>query len=253
VLSRAPEVLAQSVTPIDTDSGLLNSDCSAMQLLLFMNDHQGATLARVVQTVKDYNTEFSKRPLATQLEFKLASGNAGVMAATNEAVAAAKIQELAALFAALGLMCLLTFRSVAATMCIILPLALVSLLNNALMAMLGIGLKISTLPVIALGVGVGVDYGIYLYDRIEAHLHEGLPIREAYYRALVERGTAAAFTAVTLSIGVGSWVFSALKFQADMGLLLSFMFFVNMLGAVFLLPALLAFFLGRRKRVVRTT
>jgi predicted RND superfamily exporter protein len=252
VLSRAPEVLAQSVTPIDTGTGLLNSDCSAMQVLLFLNDHQGVTLARVVQAVKDYNTEFSKRPLAAQLEFKLASGHAGVMAATNEAVAAAKIEEVAALFAALVLMCLLTFRSVAATMCIILPLALVSLLNNALMAMLGIGVKVSTLPVIALGVGVGVDYGIYLYDRIEAHLHEGLPLREAYYRALVERGAAAAFTAVTMSIGVGSWVFSALKFQADMGLLLSFMFFVNMLGAVFLLPALLAFFLDRQKRVHRT-
>jgi uncharacterized protein len=247
VLARAPEVLAQSVTPVDTSTGLLNSDCSAMQILLFMSDHQGATLARVVQAVKDYNSDFTKRPLAKQIEFKLASGNAGVMAATNEAVAAAKIEELAALFAALVLMCLLTFRSVAATLCIILPLALVSLLNNALMAMLGIGLKVSTLPVIALGVGVGVDYGIYLYDRIEAHLHEGLPLRDAYYRALVERGAAAAFTAVTMSIGVGSWVFSALKFQADMGLLLSFMFFVNMLGAVFLLPALLAFFLGKKR------
>ena len=212
VLSRAPEVLVQSVTPIDTSTGLLNSDCSAMQILLFMSDHQGATLARVVQAVKDYNAAFAQRPLAKQLEFKLASGNAGVMAATNEAVAAAKIEELAALFTALMLMCLLTFRSFAATLCIILPLALVSLLNNALMAMLGIGLKVSTLPVIALGVGVGVDYGIYLYDRIKVHLHEGLPLREAYYRALVERGAAAAFAAVTMSIGVGSWVFSALKF-----------------------------------------
>ena len=242
VLSRAPEVLAQSVTPIDTATGLLNSDCSAMQILLFMSDHQGTTLARVVQAVKDYNTEFAKRPAAKRLEFKLASGNAGVMAATNEAVAAAKLEELAALFAALVVMCLLTFRSFAATFCIIVPLALVSLLNNALMAMLGIGLKVSTLPVIALGVGVGVDYGIYLYDRIEVHLHEGHTLREAYYRALVERGAAAVFTAVTMAIGVGSWVFSALKFQVDMGLLLSFMFFVNMLGAVFLLPALLAFF-----------
>ena len=247
VLSRAPEVLAQSVTPIDTATGLLNSDCSAMQILLFMSDHQGTTLARVVQAVKDYNTEFAKRPVAKRLEFKLASGNAGVMAATNEAVAAAKIEELAALFTALVVMCFLTFRSFAATFCIIVPLALVSLLNNALMAMLGIGLKVSTLPVIALGVGVGVDYGIYLYDRIEVHLHEGHTLREAYYRALVERGAAAVFTAVTMAIGVGSWVFSALKFQADMGLLLSFMFFVNMLGAVFLLPALLAFFLRPNK------
>ncbi len=245
VLARAPEVLAQSVTPIDTSTGLLNSDCSAMQILLFMSDHQGTTLARVVQAVKDYNASFSQRPLAKKLEFKLASGNAGVMAATNEAVAAAKIEELAALFGALVLMCLATFRSIPATLCIIVPLALVSLLNNALMAMLGIGIKVSTLPVIALGVGVGVDYGIYLYDRIEAHLHEGFPLREAYYRALIERGAAAVFTAVTMSIGVGSWMFSALKFQADMGLLLSFMFFVNMLGAVFLLPALLTFFIGK--------
>jgi len=76
VLSRAPEVLAQSVTPIDTSTGLLNSDCSAMQILLFMSDHQGPTLARVVQAVKDYNAEFARRPIAKQLEFKLASGNA---------------------------------------------------------------------------------------------------------------------------------------------------------------------------------
>ena len=75
---------------------------------------------------------------------------------------------LLALFGAITLLCFLTFRSWEAVLCIILPLALVSILCNALMATLGIGLKVSTLPVIALGVGVGVDYGIYLYERIEA-------------------------------------------------------------------------------------
>jgi predicted RND superfamily exporter protein len=88
-----------------------------------------------------------------------------------------------------------------------------------------------------------VDYGIYLYDRIEKHLHEGLALEGAFFEALKERGTAMVFTAVTMTIGVGTWAFSALKFQADMGILLAFMFFLNMLGALFLLPALAAYLL----------
>ena len=116
------------------------------------------------------------------------------------------------------------------------------------MPALGIGLKISTLPVIALGVGVGVDYGIYLYDRIEVHLGEGKPLGTAFFEALNERGTAMVFTAVTMTIGVGTWAWSALKFQADMGVLLAFMFFLNMLGALFLLPSLAAFLLKGEHR-----
>lgn len=237
VLSRDPQVLAQSVTPIDTATGLLNTDCSAMQVMIFTADHTGATLARIVRAVKAFNAKYG----SNTLQFRLATGNAGVMAATNEAVDAAEITMLVWLFAAISGLVLWEFRSLTAWLCIVLPLALVSLLCNAVMAMLGIGLKVSTLPVIALGVGVGVDYGIYLYERMQYHFRtRGQSLREAFYHALGERGTAAVFTAITMSIGVGSWAFSALKFQADMGLLLAFMFLVNMLGAIFLLPALAA-------------
>ena len=241
VLSRNPQVLAQSVTPIDTASGLLNTDCSAMQVMIFTSDHTGETLARIVHAVKTFNSRYG----SNVLQFKLASGNAGVMAATNEAVDAAEITMLVWLFVAISLLVLWEFRSLTAWLCIVLPLALVSLLCNAVMAMLGIGLKVSTLPVIALGVGVGVDYGIYLYERMQHHFRHGEPLSNAFYHALCERGTAAVFTAITMSIGVGSWAFSALKFQADMGLLLAFMFLVNMLGAIFLLPALAAWTLRR--------
>ncbi|HEX4779360.1 MAG TPA: efflux RND transporter permease subunit, partial [Usitatibacter sp.] len=171
----------------------------------------------------------------------------GVAAATNEAVDKARWEMNFAIFGALLVMCMVTFRSLRATFCILVPLAIVSVLCEALMPTLGIGLKVSTLPVIALGVGVGVDYGIYLYDRIEKHLEEGKDLAASFYEALNERGTAMVFTAVTMTIGVATWSFSALKFQADMGVLLAFMFFLNMVGALFLLPALAAFFLGRHR------
>jgi uncharacterized protein len=70
----------------------------------------------------------------------------------------------------------------------------------------------------------------------------------AFFEALKERGAAMIFTAVTMTLGVGTWAMSALKFQADMGVLLAFMFFLNMLGAIFLLPALATFLLKPHKK-----
>ena len=237
VLSRDPSILAQSVTPIDTSTGLLDTDCNTMQIMIFTRDHQGSTIAHVVNEVKKF---IAANP-SDKLELKLASGNVGVMVATNEAVDAAEVTMLLLLFGSIGLLCLLEFRSWRATLCIILPLAIVAVLCNALMAVLGIGLKVSTLPVIALGVGVGVDYGIYLYERMAHELQKGVSLPAAFLEALRQRGTAIGFTAATMAIGVGTWAFSALKFQADMGILLAFMFVVNMLGAILLLPALAAF------------
>jgi hypothetical protein len=215
-----------------------------MQVMIFTRDHHADTIAQIVRAVKDYAAQHD----GEHKRFVLASGNVGVMAATNEAVAASEKTMLVSIFAAVILLCWLTFRSFAATLCVILPLALVSLLCNALMASLDIGVKVATLPVIALGVGVGVDYGIYLYERFQHALHEqGETMRQAFYEALRQRGTAAVFTAVTMSASVGTWAFSDLKFQADMGILLAFMFLVNMLGAVLLLPALAAYLVpGRR-------
>jgi uncharacterized protein len=243
-LPRDATVMSQSVTPIDTATGLLNPDCSAMQVLVNTTDQQGDTIAGLVRSVK----EFAAVNDSANLQFKLATGNMGVAAATNEAVDKARYEMHGAIFGALFLMCMITFRSIRATACILIPLAIVSVLCEALMPALGIGLKVSTLPVIALGVGVGVDYGIYLYDRLEIHMHEGMDLGAAFFEALKERGTAMVFTAVTMTLGVGTWAFSALKFQADMGILLAFMFFLNMLGAIFLLPALAAFLLKPQKK-----
>jgi hypothetical protein len=237
-LSRDPVVLAQSVTPVDTGSGLLNTDCSVMQVMLFMNNHEGTTIAHVVDEIKKFKLEHD----SDKLRFRLAAGNVGVMAATNEAVDAAQVGMMASIFGAIIVLCLVTFRSWRGTLCIVIPLGVSSVLCQALMALLDIGLKVSTLPVIALGVGIGVDYGIYLYERLQDNLARGgQSLVEAFHDALRSRGTAVLFTAATMTVGVGSWAFSTLKFQADMGLLLAFMFLANMLGALLLLPALAAY------------
>ncbi len=241
-LPRDAAMLAQDTSRLDTASGLIDANCNAMQILIFTRDHQGATIARLIEKIKRFAAENNSK----QMEFKLASGNVGVMAATNEAVAAAENQMLVAIFGALALLCFITFRSLTAVLCILLPLALVTVLCNALMAMLGIGLKLSTLPVMVLGMGVGVDYGIYLYDTMRQRLLHGETLLVAFNTALRERGAATIFTALTMSVGVATWSFSALKFQADMGVLLAFLFLINALAAIVLLPALAGLFIRKR-------
>jgi len=238
VLPRNASSLAQSVAYIPTSSGLLNNDCSVMPVMIFTEDHKATTITTIVTAIKAYRDAHNR----DNLQFHLATGNVGVMAATNEEIERAQFPILFYLFSIIIALCLLTFRSLATTLCIMLPLALVSLLAYALMAMLDIGLKVATLPVVALGVGVGVDYGIYIYSRLREFLKTENSLYDAYLMTLSQTGSGVLFTAITLAIGVATWIFSPLKFQADMGVLLTFMFLVNMLGAIFLLPALAYWF-----------
>uniref|UniRef100_UPI000370498E efflux RND transporter permease subunit n=1 Tax=Stutzerimonas stutzeri TaxID=316 RepID=UPI000370498E len=228
-LSRNQFVLNSSIARAE---GMYNGDCSLAPVLVFLNDHKAETLEHVVSAAREFAEENNREGL----EFVLAAGNAGIEAATNEVIAASETTMLIAVYAAVSFMCLLTFRSVAATLCIVLPLVLTSILGNALMAFMGIGVKVATLPVIALGVGIGVDYGIYIYSRLESYLRQGMTLQDAYYETLKSTGKAVIFTGICLAIGVFTWVFSAIKFQADMGLMLTFMFLWNMVGAIWLLP-----------------
>jgi len=299
VLPRNRFVMRQNLQNIDTDTGLLNRDCSAMPVLVFMEDHKAETIQRVVGRAKELRRELAIEPTvavtegareaagdATEpatglmafaqsiglvsggvapelteadtcsgqvgsaedcLRFRLATGNVGVMAATNEEVKAAQTPILLYVYGAIVLLCLITFRSIRGTICIVLPLVLVSYLAYTLMAFMDIGLKVNTLPVVALGVGIGVDYGIYIFSRLREYLDEGASLDEAYMRTLRLTGRAVLFTAITLAVGVGTWLFSDLKFQADMGVLLSFMFIFNMIGAMLLLPALARWLLRPRE------
>lgn len=233
VLPRNQQSLVQSIARIPTSSGLLNSDCSVMPIVFFLKDHKAETIERVITEIKKQTLVFS----TDKIKFTLASGPVGVMAATNEAVKEAQIPMLVYVYAAVIILCYLSSQCIYATASVVLPLILVSALAQWLMTLLDIGLTVSTLPVIALGVGIGVDYGIYIISAMVIHLREGKNVEKAYLLALQERGSAVLFTGLTLAIGVSTWFFSSLKFQVDMGILLTFMFLVNMLAALFVLPA----------------
>ena len=153
---------------------------------------------------------------------------------------------LALVYASVILFCFITFRSWRAVVCAVLPLVLTSILAQALMVLLHVGIKVATLPVIALGVGIGVDYALYVLSILLRQMRQGASLSEAYHRTLLFTGKVVVLTGFTLAAGVVTWAFAPIKFQADMGLLLAFMFLLNMLGALILLPSLCYFLLPAR-------
>lgn len=217
-----------------TPKEYIGNGCAMTPFVVYLNDHKAATLSAVMTTVRD----FAVRHDSDKVRFTLVGGNAGIEAATNEVIRDAERTMLMLVYAIVALLLLIEFRSLRVTLCIVVPLYITSVLCEAIMAWMGLGVKVATLPVIALGVGIGVDYGIYIYNRLQSCLDRGLPLAEAYLLTVSTTGRAVAFTGLTLAVGVLTWIGSAIKFQADMGLLLTFMFLWNMVGALVLLPAL---------------
>ena len=207
--------------------------------VVHFDDKTGVMVTRVV----DHVEAFARVNNTADTQFLLAAGSAGIEAATNIVVKDAWRTMLLMVYGAVVLLCFITFRSWRAVVVAVLPLVVTSFLAEALMVALGMGVKVATLPVIALGVGIGVDYALYILSITLSQLREGKSLSEAYYRALLFTGKVVMLTGVTLAVGVITWVASPIKFQADMGLLLAFMFLWNMLGALVLLPALAHFLL----------
>jgi hypothetical protein len=218
---------------------LFNTECSVMPVIAYLSDHRAETLDRVVRSSSVFAAEHG----TGERKFLLAAGSAGIEAATNIVVKQAWTQMLVLVYAAVIVLCFITFRNWRAVVVAVVPLVITSVLCEALMVVLGIGVKVATLPVIALGVGIGVDYALYLLSVQLAQQRVGVPLAQAYRRALQFTGKVVVLVGVTLAAGVATWALSPIKFQADMGILLAFMFVWNMVGAVVLIPALSRFLL----------
>ncbi len=220
---------------------LFNQNCDLLTVYAYLKDHKADTLSAVVDTVETFAARYG----TGEIRFLNAAGNAGIEAATNIVVKKANREMLILVYAAVIVLAFVTFRSWRAVVCAVVPLMITSVLCEALMVWLNIGVKVATLPVIALGVGIGVDYSLYVMTVTLGRLREGMTLSEAYYRALVFTGKVVILTGITLGIAVSTWALSPIKFQADMGILLAFMFVWNMVGALVLLPALGYFLLPR--------
>ena len=225
------------------DQGMVNPECSVWPLLVYLSDHKARTLQNMVDTLEQFNADWP----SDKVQFLGAAGNAGFEAATNIVVRKANREMMFYVYAAVILLSYITFRSVAGVLCAVLPLVATSILCEALMVMLGIGVKVATLPVIALGVGIGIDYALYVLTVVLAKTRAGMPLRDAYFAALSFTGRVVALIGITLAAGVVTWAWSPIKFQADMGILLTFMFLWNMVGALVLMPALAHFLLPAPK------
>ena len=246
-VTRNQWVLNGSVSGKAMPPGLMNADCNLVPVLIFLKDHKADTLLTITAAVERFNEDYD----TGDIEFVMAAGNSGVEAATNDVVKQAQYKMLAWVYGVVSFLVLLAFRSFRTVLCIVLPLALTSVLGQALMTFLDIGVKVATLPVIALGVGIGVDYGIYIFSRLESYFYRGYNLHDAYFETLKTTGKAVSFTGLTLAIGVATWLWSPIKFQGDMGLMLTFMFVMNMFGALILLPALVHFLIPIKKYAKR--
>jgi predicted RND superfamily exporter protein len=249
-LPRDPKSLANAISLAPEGSGLYNPGCTVLPVHLYLTDHKAATVKAVVQAVKAFRAE----NVDSRIGVRLASGNVGVQAATNEVLESTELPMMLYVYATIVALVYFTYRDWRAMLACCVPLTLATFLGYWFMKALDIGLTVATLPVMVLAVGIGVDYAFYIYNRLQVYLAQGVDIVTAFKQALRETGIATIFTALTLSVGVATWSFSELKFQADMGLLLTFMFMINMLMAITMLPALAVMIdvILPRRRPVRT-
>jgi hypothetical protein len=241
VLPRNSAALSQLTDRVPSSAGLQNADCSRMPVLVFSADHRAETIARIVDATKDFDAAEARSSdfaSGSAPHYALASGNVGVMAATNEEIRAREVLVIVWVHLTLLLFVWISFRSWASVVCIIVPLVTCSLLTYGFMAATGIGMKAATLPVAAFGVGIGVDDGIYLWGALMRAQAAGAGLRDSFRLALRAAGKATTFTSLALIVSVGTWLFSGLQFQADMGRLLLFMFTTNLFGAILMMPAL---------------
>jgi predicted RND superfamily exporter protein len=246
-----PANYAALSTEISRIRGLMRKDCSMTAVHLFLADHKATTIQRVIEAVKDFRV----RHTVPGLTIRLASGNAGVLAAIDDEVEKSELPMMAYVYAAIVVLVFVVYRDLRAVVACCLPLTVGTFIGYWFMKELQIGLTVATLPVMVLAVGIGVDYAFYIYNRLLLHMAAGQPIVKAVEHAILEVGMATIFTAITLAVGVATWSFSPLKFQADMGKLLAFMFMVNMVMAMTTLPAVAVLMerLFPRHRPVRLT
>ncbi len=242
-------MLSCNMAPGEMDQFVSLPDYTNSSVTAFMRDYNNESIKNAIAQVKDFAKDNEADP-DSKIEIKLAGGLLGILAAVNEEVEWSYWAILIAIFSATFVLCLIAFRSPKVAVILLIPLAVSQVLCELIMIVLHIDLNIDSLPVAAVGVGVGIDYGIYLMSRLREEAFD-YDFDQARLRALLTTGKVIMFTAATLFIGVVFWLFATMKFQAEMGMLIGLLMVFNMIGALVFIPALTGimkprFVLGRK-------
>jgi len=204
-----------------------------------LRDHKAGTIEKVLAAT----TEWVKRNHKSKnFEIRYPGGDIGILAAINEIIKKVLPRNVIQLSSTVFICIWLAYGSYVAGILLLLPLILGVLLTFGTLGLFGVSLTVETLPVAALGIGLGVDYGIYVTSRLRQELRQGLPLRRAIFTSLETSGKAVFFTGATVALGVFSWAFSSIRLQARLGVILGSLLVLNMLGALILIPVLVSIF-----------
>jgi predicted RND superfamily exporter protein len=219
---------------IDTDEQMAN-------MTFYYKDHTGETIRRAIHMVKEWEKNVASK--IEGLHIELAGGLIGVTAAVDEEAYQTNLVVIPTVLLLILIFTLLFYHSFQSGLMMLISMGFATTLSYACMALLGMGLNVNTVPMIAVGIGLGVDYSIYMMDRIKEEMSIVGDIQEATTRAVATTGVAISFTATTLIGGIIMWiVVSDLRFQADSARLLVIMLVLNASAAMFLIPAIIDIF-----------
>ena len=230
-------MLSSNMAPGEMDQYVSLPDYTHSNVTAYLRNYNNESIKNAINKVKDFAKVVEANP-NSKVEIKLAGGILGILAAVNEEVEWSYWSILAAIFFSTFCLCIFAYRSIYAAIILMVPLAASQVLSELLMLVLKIDMNINSLPVAAIGVGLGIDYGIYLLSRLREETLSGFDFDRARLVALTTTGKVIIFTAITLSVGAGFWILSEVKFQAEMGMLIAALLGFNCISSLLFIPAL---------------
>jgi predicted RND superfamily exporter protein len=209
------------------------------QLTLYFADHTSDNLLRIRDAAYGF---FKTTPAKlSHGEFKLAGGRVGMEIALNEEMKHIHAATDGVIYGTILLLCIISYQSFVGGLMLTLPLILANAVAVALMVFQNIGLSINTLPVTAIGAGMGVDFAIYLYSRARDEYAVAKDWTKTILLSVSTTGKAVVYTGLTMLAALLPWYFlSGLKFQAQMGVFLAVVFGMNVILTLTLHPLLLS-------------
>lgn len=206
--------------------------------VIFYKDATGTTVHNAIDAAQKFLVAHPMKGVTP----RFAGGIIGTTAAANQETEISDLKMTIAIVIIVTLMIMVAYRSLFAGVMVFVVLILCVMTNRAFMTMRDIGLNVNTLPVTSVGIGVGVDYAIYMLDRLKEEIRHRSLI-DGVVTSMRTTGAAILFTAATVLAGIIYWIpGSSLRFNSEMALLLCLLLTSNMIGAITLIPLFIRIF-----------